>query len=240
MTASAFTLEPPRTRWLAVFVIVGAGIVTALQVGKAAIAAPLLQSDLGIGLVAIGWLTGIFAVLGLVGGIPTGALAASFGGRRLLIIGLLTTVFGSGLGAVVSGMSGLLLARVIEGAGFLLVTVAAPSILSRVAKSSDRDLAFALWSCFMPVGMAIAMLTGPLFGDWRMIWWTSCLLTLIICVLVPWVVPVDDQRHPWSWRKLQSDTVSVFHAGVPVALAGTFALYSLMFFLLCSASCLCC
>ncbi|QFT01605.1 putative 3-hydroxyphenylpropionic transporter MhpT (plasmid) [Labrenzia sp. THAF191b] len=232
MTASALTVEPSSTRWSAVLLIVCAGIVTALQVGKAAIAAPLLQSDLGIGLAAIGWLTGIFAVLGLAGGIPTGALVASFGGRRLLIMGLLTTVFGAGFGAVVSGLSGLLLARVVEGAGFLLVTVAAPSILSQVAKPSDRDVAFALWSCFMPVGMAIAMLTGPMFDDWRTIWWASCLLTLIICLLVPLMVPVDDEHRPWSWRKLKTDTMSVFHARVPVALAGMLALYSLMFFAL--------
>ncbi|MFN7023430.1 MAG: CynX/NimT family MFS transporter [Pseudorhizobium sp.] len=231
MTDSA-TLEPSSTRWSAVFLIVGAGIVAALQVGKVAIAAPLLQNDLQIALAAVGWLTGIFAILGLVGGIPTGALVGSFGARRLLIIGLLITAVGASFGAVVTGLPELLLARVIEGAGFLLITVAAPSILGRVTRSSDRDLAFALWSCFMPVGMAAAMLAGPMFEDWRAMWWASSGLAVAICLLVPLAITTFGESRPWSWGRLQNDTVAVVRSSGAVGLATTFALYSLMFFAL--------
>ena len=226
------TLEPSSTRWTAVFLIVSAGIVAALQVGKAAIAAPLLQNDLGIGLAAVGWLTGIFAILGLVGGIPTGALVSSFGARRLLIVGLLVTTVGASLGAAVTGLPELLLTRIIEGAGFLLITVAAPSILSRVARFSERDLVFALWSCFMPVGMAAVMLAGPMFENWRTMWWASAGLALGICLLVPLAVPAFSERGPWSWGRLHADTAAVLRAGGAVGLATTFALYSLMFFAL--------
>lgn len=218
------------TRWPAVILIVGAGIVAALQVGKAAIAAPLLQNDLGIGLTAIGWLAGIFAAIGLAGGIPTGALVGRFGARRIMITGLLVTMAGAAIGALVTGLAGLLVARVIEGAGFLLVTVAAPSLLDRVVRPSDRDLAFSLWSCFMPVGMAAAMLAGPLFEDWRMMWWASSVLALAICLLVPLVVPGGEEGQPLSWRRLRRDTFAVLGAGGAVGLAVTFALYSLMFF----------
>ena len=218
------------TRWPAVILIVGAGIVAALQVGKAAIAAPLLQNDLGIGLTAIGWLAGIFAAIGLAGGIATGALVGRFGARRIMITGLLVTMAGAALGALVTGLAGLLVARVIEGAGFLLVTVAAPSLLDRVVRPSDRDLAFSLWSCFMPVGMAAAMLAGPLFEDWRMMWWASSVLALAICLLVPLVVPGGEEGQPLSWRRLRRDTFAVLAAGGAVGLAVTFALYSLMFF----------
>lgn len=218
------------TRWPAVILIVGAGIVAALQVGKAAIAAPLLQNDLGIGLTAIGWLAGIFAAIGLAGGIATGALVGRFGARRVMITGLLVTMAGAAIGALVTGLAGLLVARVIEGAGFLLVTVAAPSLLDRVVRPSDRDLAFSLWSCFMPVGMAAAMLAGPLFEDWRMMWWASSVLALAICLLVPLVVPGGEEGQPLSWHRLRRDTFAVLGAGGAVGLAVTFALYSLMFF----------
>src|SRR3546814_3952660 len=45
----------------------------------------------------------------------------------------------------------------------LFRSVAAPSVLQRhdVVQQGDRDTAFSLWSCFMPAGMAIAMLAGP-------------------------------------------------------------------------------
>lgn len=232
MTGDLARAEPSSTRWAAVFLIVVAGIVAALQVGKASIAAPLLQGDLGIGLAALGWLTGIFAVLGLFGGIPTGALVASFGARRLLVVGLLVTTAGAAIGALVTNLSGLLVSRVVEGAGFLLITVAAPSILGRVAQAADRDLAFALWSCFMPVGMAVAMLAGPAFEDWRVMWWASGAFALAVCLLVPLVVPAAGDRSAWSWSRLRTDTAAVFSSGGAIGLAVTFALYSLMFFAL--------
>lgn len=232
MAGATAAAEPSSTRWACVWLIVGAGVVAALQVGKAAIAAPLLQADLDLGLAAIGWLTGVFAGLGLVGGIPTGALVASFGGRCILVLGLLATALGAALGAVTNTLPILLLSRVVEGAGFLLVTVAAPSILARVTARAQRDLAFALWSCFMPVGMALAMLAGPSFETWRALWWTSGGLALVVCLLVPVVVPFDGGRQGWSWRGLQADTRVVCRARGPLVLASLFALYSLMFFAL--------
>lgn len=226
------TLSTTRasTHWAAVLVIVVSGVAAALQVGKAAIAAPMLQDELGIGLSAIGWLAGIFALIGLVGGIPTGAFVARFGARRILVIGLLVTVAGAALGAAVPGLAGLFAGRIIEGAGFLLITVAAPSLLEEVARPADRDLAFALWSCFMPVGMAAAMLIGPLFGDWRTMWWASGALALVICVTVPLVIPASRQGPPMSWRSLRRDTMTVASDPGAVGLAITIALYSLMFF----------
>lgn len=232
MAGAAHAAQATSTRWASVALIVGAGVVAALQVGKAVIAAPMLQADLGIGLAGIGWLTGIFAVLGLVGGIPTGALVASFGGRRILILGLLTTTLGATLGAVAASLVPLLLSRVVEGAGFLLITVAAPSILAQVTGPSHRDLAFALWSCFMPVGMAVAMLAGPLFGTWRAIWWSSGGLALLVCLLVPLVIPLTGAWQRWSWRSLNATALDVFRARKPLLLAAMFALYSLMFFAL--------
>lgn len=224
------TTKAVSTHWTAVFVIVGSGIAAALQVGKAAIAAPLLQSDFGIGLAAIGWLAGIFALIGLVGGIPTGAFVARFGARRILIIGLLVTTAGAVLGTVIPGLPSLFSGRIIEGAGFLLVTVAAPSLLEEVTRPSDRDLAFSLWSCFMPVGMAMAMLVGPLFEDWRTMWWASGALALAICMAVPLVIPTGGQGQIMSWNRLRRDSMTVSRDGGAVGLAITFALYSLMFF----------
>ncbi|WP_249695288.1 MFS transporter [Stappia sp. WLB 29] len=232
MTTAAARSEPSSTRWAAVGLIVGAGIVAALQVGKAPIAAPLLEGDLGISLAALGWLTGVFALIGLVGGIPTGALVGSLGARRVLVAGLLVVAAGAAGGALSSGLAMLMVSRIVEGAGFLLIIVAAPSLLGRVSRPGDRDLAFALWSCFMPLGMAAAMLAGPMFDDWRAMWWASAGLALALCLLVPFVVPASHERHAWSWQRLRGETAAVFSDAGAAGLAVSFALYSLMFFAL--------
>lgn len=220
------------TRWASVFLLVSTGVVAALQVGKAVIAAPMLQTNLGISLADIGWLTGVFAVLGLIGGIPAGAFIASVGSQRVLLLGLLTTALGAACGAVATDLPTLLLSRIIEGAGFLLITVAAPSILTQVSERGDRDFAFALWSCFMPLGMAVAMLTGPLFESWRTVWWTSCGLALVVCLLVSLLIPSTAERQAWSWHGLKAQAIDVCTTREPAMLAAMFALYSLMFFAL--------
>ncbi|WP_343314166.1 MFS transporter [Brucella sp. BE17] len=224
------TTKAASTNWTAVLVIVLSGIAAALQVGKAAIAAPMLQDDLGIGLTTIGWLAGIFALIGLFGGIPTGAFVARFGARRILIVGLLVTAAGAALGAAIPSLPGLFVGRIIEGAGFLLVTVAAPSLLDEVARPTDRDLSFALWSCFMPAGMATAMLIGPLFESWSAMWWASSALAMAICIAVPLVIPASPQGYPMALCGLRLDIIAVSRDPRSVGLSVTFALYSLMFF----------
>ncbi|WP_339526066.1 MFS transporter [Pseudomonas sp. EA_35y_Pfl2_R111] len=232
MESTAYASPLTSTRWSSVLLLVSAGTVAAVQVGKAVIAAPVLQADLGISLADIGWLTGIFALLGLIGGIPTGALAASFGSRRILLIGLLTTILGAACGAVATGLPALLLSRIIEGAGFLMITVAAPSLLAQVTERADRDFAFALWSCFMPAGIALAMLAGPLFESWRVLWWASGGLALLVYLLVWLIIPNSGERQAWSWRSLKANSITVLSARAPVVLAVMFALYGLMFFAL--------
>jgi predicted MFS family arabinose efflux permease len=232
MTTTAYAAIPRHTHWGVVSVVVGAGLVTALQVGKTAIATPMLQTDLGLDLAAAGWLTGIFAVLGLVGGIPAGTLVTRAGDRRILILGLGAIVLGTSIGAAAPGYTVLLASRVLEGFGFLLVTVAGPAILNRVAKDGPRDFAFALWSCFMPAGMALAMLAGPLFSDWRTLWWGNAGLAAAAIVAGLAVVPAAPARVSVSWRSAASDGLRVLTSREPVLLAACFAFYSLMFFAL--------
>ena len=88
---------PAGTRWAAVLAIVGAGVVAALQVGKVIIAAPLLRRDMGLDLAAVGSLTAVFSVLGMVGGIAAGGVIARFGARRMLL--LAATALGTAAGA---------------------------------------------------------------------------------------------------------------------------------------------
>ena len=231
MTAAVAT-PAARTDWLAVSVVVASGIVAALQVGKAAIAMPLVQAEFGLDLATLGWLASIFAVLGMIGGIPVGTLAIALGARSVLLLGLLAVALGAFLGAAAPRFPMLLASRVVEGFGFLLIIIAGPAILQRVASPDRRDLAMAVWSCFMPTGIALAMLAGLWLTDWRMIWQITGALAVIAIVLTVLVVPKSDSGASPSWAALASDAGAVLSARGPLLLALTFALYALMFFAL--------
>jgi predicted MFS family arabinose efflux permease len=210
--------------------VVASGVISALQVGKTAIATPMLQSEWDLGLAAIGWLTGIFAVLGLVGGIPAGAWVSNGGDRRIMIIGLGLLSAGTIIGAMAPSYAVLLAARLLEGTGFLLVTVAGPAVLNRVVRGEQRDLALALWSCFMPAGMALAMLIGPLFSGWRSLWWGNAGLLVAAIATTLAIVPAASGGPTDPARSVASDPLRILTCRRPVLLAACFTFYSLVFF----------
>src|SRR3546814_9596014 len=153
-----------------------------------------------------GWVMGVFALIGVVGGIPAGAAVSRFGDRRLIVLGLALIALGSAAGALAGTVSMLLAARVVEGAGLLLIIVAAPAVLDRFAASRDRDLAFGIWGSFMPVGIAMALLIGPLLEGWRPFWLANAGLAVVAAVLVVLLVRRDDQTtERLSWRGVRSE-----------------------------------
>lgn len=211
-----------------------------MQVGKGLIAGPLLQADLGIDLAALGWLTSIFAIVGVVGGMPAGALVVAVGDRRMLGAGMIALILGIVLGATSERFTLLILSRVLEGTGFLLVVVAGPAILMRIVAASRRDFVFALWSCFMPAGMAIAMLTGPLVPSWQAIWWMNAVIALL--TLVATMVTVSPSKvmpRASAAATFWADVAVTLGSRGPILLFAIFALYNLMMFTL-LASCRSC
>ncbi len=179
------------SHWRGAALVVASGVVAALQVGKVSIGLPALQADLGLGLAGAGWVMGLFALLGLMGGAAVGALVSRLGERRLLIAGLLSLAVGSAAGSLAPSLGVLLGARVVEGAGFLFILVAAPAVLQRVVRPPDRNLAFGIWGAFMPAGIALALLAGPMLAGWRVFWMANAALAAATAALVWCAVPRD-------------------------------------------------
>jgi len=223
---------PPPTDWRAVAVVVAAGVASSFHLGKVAIAAAQLQSGLGLSLAMLGALGGTFALLGAVGGVLAGSVVARAGARRMLVLGLVATVLGTLLAVLSASYAVLLASRVVEGLGFVLITVAGPTVLARQVQAADRSRAMALWSCFMPTGIALAMLTGPWFGGWRSLWIAAALASGLIAALVLWAVPRDTPAHHEAHGTAPSARLAQVWRGPALALATSFLLYSLMFFAL--------
>ena len=233
---AAAPLSPSSTHWLGVALVVAAGVVASLQVGKVAIAVPQLRTDFGLDLSMVGWLMATFSLLGVAGAVPVGAWVARAGDRRLLVAGLLAIAIGSTAGAWAHSIAMLLIGRVVEGLGFVLITIAGPSVLQRMVAPGGKDLAFAIWSCFMPAGIAIALFSGSLPGGWRGLWLGNAALAALFAVLVLAGVSrgasANTREAPVSWRSMARDAAATAKAGAPTLIAASFVIYSLQFFAL--------
>ncbi len=158
--------------WPAIWLTVGVAVVAAMQLGKVPPAIPLLRQDLGLSLVAAGWLVSLVHLIGAGIGVVAGSLADQFGRRRLVSLGLGLMAVGSLAGALANNGGGLLTARAVEGVGFAAMAAGGPSLIFELATVRDRALALSAWGAFFPAGIALGLAISPLLLDhgWALLW----------------------------------------------------------------------
>ncbi|MFZ5677024.1 MAG: CynX/NimT family MFS transporter [Pseudomonadota bacterium] len=221
------------TDWRAVVIVVAAGVVAALQVGKGIIALPALRVDFTLGLEAAGWVISVFAFLGVFLGIPAGMLVNRYGDRFTCLLGLAVLGIGSLMSALSASFAFLLVGRTIEGIGFLLTTVAAPALLRRIVATGDRDFVFGLWSTYMPAGMALALICGAALTGWRGFWLVNVGL-ILITLLAAFLIPREAGGTGQPLAALIGDAWTTLTSPGPALIALVFTLYSLLYFALAS------
>ena len=180
--------EPSATRWPAVWAVFAGGLVAGAYITKVPPALPTLRESLGLTLVESGFIATMLNVTGAVAGMLAGVLADRFGPKRLALAGLAVMCAGGLLGAASWDFTSLLAGRFLEGAGFILFTVAGAALMARAAPAPRaRAKALALWSAYMPSGGSLALLAAPLAIDafgWRGLWIVLALASALAFVLV--------------------------------------------------------
>ncbi|MDO9197372.1 CynX/NimT family MFS transporter [Rhodoferax sp.] len=219
------------------FVVILAGVSAALHVGKLPPALPVLQEALGITLLQSGFLLSMVQLAGMTLGLAVGLTADGIGLRRSLMTGLLV-LFGAGaLGGWAQDATSLIALRALEGFGFLLVSMPAPSLVRQLVPAHRLSAMLGIWGGYMPLGTAAALLSGPLVifaTSWQVWWWGTAGLSLLMAAWVWCAVPSDNQRRPvpaldsrgtdreaWSQRLHQT-----LRSPGPWLVALSFAMYS--------------
>jgi len=156
-----------QTAWLKIWIAFLAGCIAAFQLGKTFASLALIINELDLSLVQAGLILSLFSLIAAFAGAGFGLLSDRIGHLRMALTGLTVSAGGSFLGALASSIDLLLLSRLIEGFGFILVIVALPSLISRSASDHDRPLAMGLWGAFMPAGIGLSMIITPLLIDWH-------------------------------------------------------------------------
>jgi MFS transporter, DHA1 family, inner membrane transport protein len=171
---------------LQVLLLMGSGVVAAAQIGKAIISVPMIRSDLALGLDFAGLIVATFATLGAMTGIGAGLVVGRLGAAWSLIGGMGVISLGNVIGASAPDQLVLLVARIIEGVGFLAVVVAIPSMLAQLVTREKRDFVMAAWSAYMPIGIMLMLLVAPLLPTigWRGFWLASSLVTGSCAILL--------------------------------------------------------
>lgn len=147
----------PKTPFLLIFLLWGAGLGAAAQYAKVSVIfdqLPALFPDAGA---LLGFAVSLVGLLGILLGVIAGVMVARIRYRRALLTALW-------LGAVISGLQALsppfewfLGLRAIEGLSHLAIVVAAPTLIAQLSAPKDRGFTLTLWGTFF--GVAFAVLT---------------------------------------------------------------------------------
>lgn len=213
----------------AAWVVVAAGGVAALQVGKLPPALPVLQSELGLTLVQSGFLLSMVQLAGLTLAVFMGVLSDGMGLRRSMVRGLLLLALASGVGGLAGSALVLLACRAVEGLGLLLVVLPAPALIRRMVPGPQLAGMLGVWGAYMPTGTALALLLGPLFipvWGWAAWWWLFSLVSLVMALWLVRVVPADPGEQRWAASGLWSRLQRTLGARGPWLVALCFGMYS--------------
>lgn len=213
--------------------VVSAGIVAAVQIGKGVVALPAVQADMSLSLVEVSTLLSVFAVFGALAAMPSGALAGRFGARRALLLGLLLLCLGNLVGVFAGSFPVLLMGRVVEGAGFIAVATAAPILLGRMSTAENRSQVFAVWGAYMPAGMGLMLVAGMAvaLADWRLLWQANAVLTALWLVLCYRLVPADPSGQPDKAGFAVLTLLREFlRDGRPILVTASFFVYASFYF----------
>ena len=232
MTAPSSETAPSgtATRWDVVTLVLLAGILGAMQIGKLPPTLPFIRQDLGLGMIAGAWIASIISLTGATIGITTGLITDRLGSRRVVICGLLALAAGSLLGGLAPWGWTLLLTRFIEGIGYVAVIVGCTRLCVQVSEPRHLRTVLGIWSTFFPAGVGLmiavsALLLGAV--GWREMWFANAFL--VAAFLAVFVRRTNPAMSGLSAAADRRPTMRDIHA--TVTRAGPWLL-SLMFMLM--------
>src|SRR5215208_6390335 len=185
----------PRA-WGALLVLCGALFLDALDVSMIGVALPSIRADLDMSTSALQWVVSAY-VLGYGGFLLLGGRAADLlGRRRMFLISLGVFMVASGLGALTSDGTLLVITRFIKGISAGFTAPAGLSIITtNFAEGPARNKALSIYTATGATGFSLGLVFSGLLTElgWRWVFFFPVPLALITLLAAIQLVP-DDGR----------------------------------------------
>lgn len=155
-------------RIAAIVLLLATGVFTGAQLAKTAPLIGWYVEAVGMTLVEAGWVTALIGIFVALAALPAGFAIARMGPQRAFVVAAAIIVPGGLVLAATTEPGLILIARMIEGLGYVVLCVGLPSLLTAISPPTWRGPVLAIWSGFVPLGYAVSdVLAGlivPAFG----------------------------------------------------------------------------
>ena len=203
-------MEPPRPQWvresrwapwLAVGTVCVGALMGQLDASIVTVALPAIGRDLHADLGAVEWVVLAYIVV-LVGTVAfVGRIADSAGRKLLYSYGFAVFTAASAGCALAPSFSLLVLCRVVQGAGAVLLQANSVALIRNVAPPGRLGAAVGLQGAAQAVGLAAGPSVGGVLvaaGGWRLIFLVNVPLGVIALGLAWFLIPRTRQRVPFA------------------------------------------
>jgi EmrB/QacA subfamily drug resistance transporter len=198
----ARAVRSARDTWVLVATIVGSSMAF-IDGMVVTLALPSIQREFHAGAGDVAWIVELYTLvigsLMLIGG----ALADIYGRKRIFTIGTILFTIGSVGCAFAWSIPSMLVARVVQGLGGMLLIPSSLAILGAHFTGTARDRAIAAWSAFGALTSTIGPMVGGALIDslgWRSVFWINVPLAAV--VLYATAVHIEESRDEHASRQL--------------------------------------
>ena len=182
------------THWVGIGLTFIIGVVASIAITKASPALLVIQRELALSAVQVGWIMSSVSIATVLLGIIAGRLSQQYGSKRILQIALLLLFFSASFSFLVESSASIMAIRVIEGIAIILISVCAPTLISHLSKPTDTGLSMGVWSVWIPAGSFIVFLSAPLILQelgWRWLWFSTGILAIPLLFLLRYIPDIS-------------------------------------------------
>lgn len=133
-----------------------------------------------------GLLISVFAISGIFLSLLIGVIMQTIGYYKTGMIALAAIILGSVIGAFNISFSVMLISRIIEGVGLIMLTTIGPAVVTRAFTGKNLGAAMGVLMCFMTIGQIIMLNLSPRIAEkstWRNVWWITAIYAFVLLIL---------------------------------------------------------
>jgi EmrB/QacA subfamily drug resistance transporter len=169
------------------------------------VALPALQSALHATVSDVQWVVESYALLLSSLLLLGGSLGDLYGRAKVFVIGVAIFAVGSAWCGFAPSISGLVIARGVQGAGAALLVPGSLALISASFPDSERGRAIGTWSGFTSITAALGPVLGGWLvehGSWRWVFFINLPLAAVVVSITLWRIPEsrnDEKRKKLDW-----------------------------------------
>ena len=197
-------------RWLIPLLLFGANTFNYIDRTALSVAGPILAKEFGFGPEVLGLIFSCFFYSYIICILPMGLLIDRFGARVVITSGMFVWSAASALTATVTGLAGLIGARLLLGVGESSSYPAANRIIREWAPRRERGIMIAIFNAGSTAGSAAGIFAAAvlisLFG-WRPSFYILGILTLV-WTIIWWAVYRSPEQARWLSEQERSHIIT--------------------------------